>query len=47
MRNRKSKVIEDLYFKEGILFKLEDKASNKNKIIMNASKWRSGLGPIS
>lgn len=38
--------IEDLYFKEGILFKLEDKTMNKNSITMNVSKWRSGLGAI-
>jgi Ca-activated chloride channel family protein len=38
--------IEDLYFKEGILFKLEDKTMNKNSITMDVSKWRSGLGAI-
>lgn len=38
--------IEDLYFKEGILFKLEDKKISGNSITMDASKWRSGLGAI-
>lgn len=38
--------IEDLYFKEGILFKIEDEPMNGNSIVMDASKWRSGLGAI-
>lgn len=38
--------IDDLYFKEGILFKLEDVSKSKNSIIMDVSKWRSGLGAI-
>lgn len=38
--------VEDLYFKEGILFKLEDKPMSGNSILMNVSKWRSGLGAI-
>lgn len=38
--------IEDLYFKEGILFKLKDKPISRNSILMNVSKWRSGLGAI-
>ncbi len=38
--------IEDLYFKEGILFKIEDKTMSRNSITMNVSKWRSGLGAI-
>ena len=38
--------IEDLYFKEGILFKLEDKPMSGSSITMDASKWRSGLGAI-
>ena len=38
--------IEDLYFKEGILFKIEDKTMSGNTIQMDVSKWRSGLGAI-
>ena len=38
--------IEDLYFEEGILFKIEDISMRNNSITMNASKWRSGLGAI-
>lgn len=38
--------IEDLYFKEGILFKIEDKSMSGNTILMDVSKWRSGLGAI-
>ncbi|WP_312811246.1 hypothetical protein [Sedimentibacter sp.] len=38
--------IEDLYFKEGILFRLEDNTIKGKSIIMDASKWRSGLGAI-
>jgi Ca-activated chloride channel family protein len=38
--------IEELYFKEGILFNIEDKPMSGNAILMNVSKWRSGLGAI-
>lgn len=38
--------IQDLYFKEGILFKIEDTPLKNNVITMNVSKWRSGLGAI-
>ncbi len=38
--------IEDLFFKEGILFKIEDESVGNKSIIMDASKWRSGLGSI-
>lgn len=38
--------IEDLYFKEGILFRLEDELMSGSSINMDASKWRSGLGAI-
>lgn len=38
--------IEDLYFKEGILFKVEDISKSGNSITMDVSKWRSGLGAI-
>lgn len=38
--------IEDLYFKEGMLFRLEDEPMNGNSITMDASKWRSGKGAI-
>lgn len=38
--------IEDLYFKEGILFKIEDEPMSGNSITMDVSKWRSGLGAI-
>lgn len=38
--------IEDLYFKEGILFKIKDKTVNGKSITMDVSKWRSGLGAI-
>lgn len=43
---KKQGYIEDLYFKEGILFKIEDEIMKNNSIIMNVSKWRSGLGAI-
>lgn len=38
--------IKDLYFDEGILFKIEDKEIINNSITMDVSKWRSGLGAI-
>lgn len=38
--------IKDLYFEEGISFKIEDKPIKNNSITMNISKWRSGLGAI-
>ena len=38
--------IENLYFKEGILFKIEDKPVSGKSITMDVSKWRSGLGAI-
>ncbi|QUH18860.1 hypothetical protein [Alkaliphilus sp. B6464] len=38
--------IKDLYFEEGILFKIEDKPIKNNSITMNISKWRSGRGAI-
>ncbi len=38
--------IQDLYFKEGVLFKIEDEPMENNTIKMNVSKWRSGLGAI-
>lgn len=38
--------IKELYFKEGILFKIEDEPANGNSITMDVSKWRSGLGAI-
>jgi len=38
--------IKDLYFEEGILFKIEDEPMKNNSITMNVSKWRSGLGAI-
>lgn len=38
--------VEDFYFKEGILFKIEDQSMNGNSILMNVSKWRSGRGAI-
>ena len=38
--------IEELYFKEGILFKIEDEPVSGNSIKMDVSKWRSGLGAI-
>lgn len=38
--------IQDLYFKEGVLFKIEDEPMKNNTIKMNVSKWRSGLGAI-
>lgn len=38
--------IEELYFKEGIFFKIEDESMKNNTIKMNVSKWRSGLGAI-
>jgi len=43
---QKQGYIEDLYFKEGILFRIEDEPIKNNSIIMKASKWRSGLGAI-
>lgn len=38
--------IHDLYFKEGILFRIEDEPIKNNSIIMKASKWRSGTGAM-
>lgn len=38
--------IQELYFKEGILFKIEDSPMKSGSITMKASKWRSGLGAI-
>lgn len=38
--------IKDLFFTEGIFFKIEDSLIKNNSIEMNASKWRSGLGAI-
>lgn len=38
--------IKDLYFEEGILFKIKDEPINRNSITMDVSKWRSGLGAI-
>lgn len=38
--------IEDLYFKEGILIRIEDEVMEDNIVKMNASKWKSGLGAI-
>jgi len=38
--------IQDVYFKEGVLFRIEDKEIKNNSITMKASKWRSGLGAI-
>jgi len=38
--------IQDLYFKEGVLFKIEDEPMKNNTITMNVSKWRSGTGAI-
>ena len=38
--------IRDLYFKEGILIRIEDEVMEDNIIKMNASKWKSGLGAI-
>lgn len=38
--------VKDLYFEEGILFEIEDEPIKRNSIIMDISKWRSGLGAI-
>lgn len=38
--------IKDLYFEEGILFRIEDEPMKNNSITMDISKWRSGLGAI-
>lgn len=38
--------IKDLYFEEGILFRIEDKPIKNNSITMDISKWRSGKGAI-
>lgn len=38
--------IKDLYFEQGILFKIEDKEMNNNSIMMDVSKWRSGTGAV-
>lgn len=43
---QKQGYIKDLYFKEGILFRIEDEPIKNNSITMKASKWRSGLGAI-
>lgn len=39
-------LIKDLYFEEGILFKIEDEPITNNILTLKASKWRSGLGAI-
>lgn len=38
--------IQDTYFKEGILFKIEDEIIKSTSITMDVSKYRSGLGAI-
>ncbi|MFZ5967336.1 MAG: hypothetical protein ACOYVK_09200 [Bacillota bacterium] len=38
--------IQELFFKEGILFRIEDEPIKNNTITMKASKWRSGTGAI-
>lgn len=38
--------IKELYFEEGILFRIEDNPIKNNSITMDISKWRSGLGAI-
>lgn len=39
--------IKDLYFKEGILFKIDEYYENNDNVIsVSAEKWRSGLGAI-
>ena len=39
-------LIEDLYFKDGILISFEDQKLTDEKLVTEASKWRSGLGAI-
>jgi Ca-activated chloride channel family protein len=43
---QKEGYIEDLAFRNGILFRIEDEPMSGNKIVMDASKWRSGTGAI-
>ncbi len=38
--------IKELYFEEGIVISFEDAHVSDDKIITDASKWRSGLGAI-
>lgn len=38
--------VKDLYFEEGILFRIKDQPIKGNSITMDISKWRSGLGSI-
>lgn len=38
--------IKDLYFEEGILFRIKDNVMSGSSITMDVSKWRSGLGAI-
>lgn len=38
--------IKDLYFEEGIFFKIKDEKTGGNTITMDASKFRSGTGAI-
>lgn len=38
--------IKELYFEEGILFRIEYNPIKNNSITMNISKWRSGRGAI-
>lgn len=38
--------IKDLFFPDGIFFKIEDSLIKNNSIEMNVSKWRSGTGAI-
>ena len=39
-------LIEDLYFKDGIVISFEDQKLTEEKLVTEASKWRSGLGAI-
>lgn len=39
-------LIRNLYFEEGILFKIEVQPMTNDTLTLRASKWRSGVGAI-
>lgn len=39
-------LIKDLCFEEGILIEIDDLSSQENQLILDISKWKSGLGAI-
>ncbi len=43
---KKAGLIKELYFEEGIIISFRDESFSENKLVTEASKWRSGLGAI-